>query len=203
MADVPALSDAQAEKQLIRQMFRRLRDSLDAEAREKRDTALFLQLSRMPIYRAARTVLLYASIGSEADTWHMIDDCLARGVRTVLPRVDKEAGKLVLYQIADRAALRPGQFGIPEPEDDDSKRVSPAGLDLALVPALAFDRSGARVGYGKGFYDRLLAECPAVAAGLCFSEQLAGKIPCEPHDRRVQILVTEKGIIDCHGHEKD
>ncbi len=203
MDDISALADARAEKQRIRQAFRRLRDSMGEEARAAGDTALILQLSRMPLYREARTVLLYASIGSEAGTWHIIDDCLRRGVRTVLPRVDKEAGKLVLYRIVDRAALRPGQFGIPEPEEDDTSRVSPEALDFALIPALAFDRSGARVGYGKGFYDRLLAECPAVTAGLCFSEQLAGKIPCEPHDRRVQILVTEKGVIDCHGHKKD
>lgn len=197
------VSGAQAAKQLIRLRHRQIRDGIATALREEKNRALNRYAALLPAYLQSRTVLLYASFGSEVNTWPLIDDCLARGVRTVLPRVDKKEGKLVLYQIPDGEALRPGQFGIAEPESRADMLVLPAEIDFVFVPGLAFDRSGARVGYGRGFYDRLLAGCRAVSAGLCYREQLAHGIPCEPHDRRVQIIITDEGVIDCHGHEKD
>lgn len=203
MPDFPACWDAQAEKQRLRKSFRLIRDGIGDDVRAAANQAIYEQISGMESYRQARTILLYASFGSEVDTRHLIADCLSRNVRTVLPRVDKKEGKLVLYRILNGSELRPGQFGIPEPVEDDGSLVEPADIDFALIPGVAFDRTGTRIGFGKGFYDRLLAGCPAVTAGLCFSVQLSENIPCEPHDRRVQLIVTEKGVIDCHGHEKD
>jgi 5-formyltetrahydrofolate cyclo-ligase len=203
MPDFPACSHAQAEKEHLRTSFRLVRDGIGDDVRAAANQAIYEQISGMESYRQARTILLYASFGSEVDTRNLIADCLSKNVRTVLPRVDKKEGKLVLYRILNGSELRPGQFGIPEPVEDNVRLVEPADIDLALIPGVAFDRTGARIGYGKGFYDRLLAGCTAPTAGVCFSVQLSERIPCEPHDRRVQIIVTEKGVIDCHGHEKD
>ncbi|HSW62219.1 MAG TPA: 5-formyltetrahydrofolate cyclo-ligase [Dissulfurispiraceae bacterium] len=203
MSDNSVVSTAQTAKQLIRLHYRKVRDGIAPTGREEKNRALHRSASLLPAYLQSRTVLLYASFGSEVNTWPLIDDCLARDVRTVLPRVDKKEGKLVLYRILRRADLQPGSFGIAEPQSRPEMLVLPAEIDFAFVPGVAFDRTGARIGYGKGFYDRLLADCRAFSAGLCYREQLAENIPCGPHDRRVQIIVTDEGVIDCHGHEKD
>jgi 5-formyltetrahydrofolate cyclo-ligase len=133
----------------------------------------------------------------------LIDNCLKRQVRTVLPRVDKKEGKLLLYRIISTAELVSGPFGIPEPDGTEKMPLLPSEMDFVVVPGVAFDAAGSRIGYGKGYYDRLLAGLNVPTAGLCFEEQLVEHIPCEPHDRRVTMIITEKRIIHCHGYQKN
>lgn len=161
------------------------------------------RLEGTSLWNAAGTVLFYASIRSEVDTKILIDRCLQRAVRTVLPRVDKKAAKLILYQILSRDDLKPGAFGVPEPACTEQAPVPPAEIDCAIIPGVAFDATGARLGYGKGYYDRLLADMKTPAVGLCYEHQLVGHIPCEPHDRRVAMIITEKRIIYCDGYQKN
>lgn len=179
------------------------RDRVSPELRQQMSRQITASLCEIPFWSAASSILLYASVRGEVDTRGLITDSLKRPGSVVLPRVDKNAAKLLLYRILSWNDLVPGAFGIPEPLDGPCTLISPDKVDYAVIPGIAFDVTGARIGYGKGYYDRLLAELNAPTAGLCFEHQLVGHIPCEPHDRRVRMIITEKRIIHCDGYQKD
>lgn len=115
--------------------------------------------------------------------------------RWVLPRID---GETMRFHFADPARLSAGSFGIPEPPADSP--VCPVGeIDLFLCPGMAFSIQGVRLGRGKGYYDRALAEASpdATKVGVCFSEQFMAELPSEPHDIPMDFLATPIGISSC------
>ncbi|HMK42732.1 MAG TPA: 5-formyltetrahydrofolate cyclo-ligase [Dissulfurispiraceae bacterium] len=195
--------DILKQKAELRAHMRGLRDSISPEKRHEKSSAIARLLVLLPAYREAASILLYASFGAEAETWQLIQDSFAMGKRVALPRVDKAQKKLLVYQIQDVADLVPGSFGIREPSPAVNVPLMPEEIDLVLVPGIAFDVTGLRIGFGGGFYDRLLAEFAAPSAGLCYEEQIVAHIPREAHDHNVQYLVTDKRIINCHGYKKD
>lgn len=142
------------------------------------------------------TAALFGGLRSEPD---LVTDILpwlrARGWRAVLFRCAGE--NLVPHRVDDSADLRRGPLGVWEPVAERCAEMPPSELDVILVPGLAFSRQdGARLGRGGGFYDRLLArpDISALRLGVAFEAQMLEAIPCEPHDRRVQALVTEAGF---------
>lgn len=151
----------------------------------------FLAISRLlqhPQLKAARTVMLYYSLPDEVDT-HTLADTLLLGQRTiVLPQVTGE-GTMQLRRYTGPASLAPGAYGIMEPTG--SVFADYASVDLAIVPGIAFDREGRRLGRGKGFYDRFLPLIPgAYKIGLCFPFQIADCIPTDSHDIRMDEVVS-------------
>jgi len=115
------------------------------------------------------------------------------GKRVAMPRV--EGDDLKFHWVTCREELAPGKFGIPEPR----ATAPPAGFsfDLILVPGMAFDHKGGRLGRGRGYYDRFLAAANGLLAGVCFDDQLVSEVPCEPHDARVDAVVTPSEIVLC------
>lgn len=147
---------------------------------------------------AARCVSVFVSRGSEADTSELIDRLLKAKKRLAIPRVAGEHD-LDLHEVDDfPVGFAAGSFGILEPDPQVyPHRVDPADLDVIFVPGLAFDRRGYRLGYGRGFYDKLLLAAPkALKIGLGFSFQVAKAIPEEPHDIQLDLLVTDEETID-------
>ena len=146
-------------------------------------------------YRSAATVLWYVSMPSEVATIPGIEATLADGKRVAVPWCDGD--DLGLWRLEAVAELEPGTWGIPEPpparRGEAARRVAPEAVDFVVVPGLAFDRRGRRLGHGKGYYDRLLARCPAVRAGLCFDAQVFPAVPAGPHDAVMDWIVTERG----------
>lgn len=193
----------QEEKAHLRRTMLLERDRLSPDLRRQMSRQITASLCTMTFWSAASSILLYASVRGEVDTHGLITDSLKRPASVILPRVDKNAAKLLLYRILSWNDLAPGPFGIPEPRDGQCTLISPDTIDCAVIPGIVFDMTGARIGYGKGYYDRLLAELNAPTAGLCFEHQLVGHIPCESHDRRVHMIITEKRIIYCDGYQKD
>ncbi len=180
-------------KREIRAAVLKKRGSAEAGEKAEKDSAIKARLLGMDIFKAAGTVLLYASFKSEAGTLSLIDEQLKAGVRVLLPRVEGE--KLGLYEITDMARdLRPGMMGIPEPAGSVRRAdVNEAGI--IIVPGVVFDMGGGRLGYGRGYYDRLLAlrrrAIPLIA--LAYEEQIWGEpLPLEPHDIKMDCVVTEK-----------
>ena len=142
-------------------------------------------LSALPPYRSAATVLWYVSMPSELATGRAIEAALAEGKRVAVPWCDGD--DLGLWRLESMDELEPGTWGIPEPPParrrEPERRISPEALDLVVVPGLAFDRRGRRLGHGKGYYDRLLARSPAVRAGLCYGAQVFPEVPAGPSRR--------------------
>ncbi len=146
-------------------------------------------------YRSAEAVLWYVSMPSELATAPAIEAALAEGKRVAVPWCDGE--NLGLWRLESVRELEPGTWGIPEPpparRGEPERRIAPGAIELVVVPGLAFDRSGRRLGHGKGYYDRLLARSPAVRAGLCYDAQVFPEVPAGPRDAVMDWLVTERG----------
>jgi 5-formyltetrahydrofolate cyclo-ligase len=130
----------------------------------------------------------------------------------VLPRVDKQNNELKIYEIKDTEELVKGYFGIPEPNVSadisanisESRRMNVEHMDLILVPGVAFDEQCNRLGYGKGFYDKLLSRVRGQGSSvkcliaLAYEEQIVGSIPSESHDIKMDKIITDKRIIECY-----
>lgn len=157
------------------------RDSLSAEA--------CWRLLDLPFVTGVRTVLAYGATPEEIDPIAAVREFRARGVRIAYPRIDAP-GLLTLHEVGSEFELTTGLLGLREPLPE-APLVSPHEIDLVIVPGVAFDAHGGRVGYGGGFYDRLLARMPhARTVGLCFDAQLVSATPTEPHDRILDAVVT-------------
>lgn len=186
------------EKQRLRDQVRKLRRQVDAEHLSQR---ILETLQSLDCWRRAQVVLLYVGVRDEVRTLNLLESLLKEGRRVALPWCD--GPRLELCEVRSLEDLSPGAFGIPEPDAalrlQEQRRVLPVEIELAVVPGLAFDRQGGRIGYGRGFYDGLLLrlprKCPRV--GLAFSCQLVECVPCEPHDERLDLIVTEDGIVPC------
>src|SRR6185503_13252460 len=173
------------------------RDALPAAERERIAAALTGQLVALPQYSAARTVLATMSIGSEWSTAEFLARASADGKVVVLPRVSPPPRRLELYAIGDlQRDLVPGVWDIPEPDPARCERVAFDTVDFALVPALAVDRDGYRLGYGAGYFDGLLAG--RKARSFCVTALPAAfivdRLPNEPHDVPVDLVLDERGI---------
>jgi len=170
-----------------------LRDALDD--RERRSAAICGLVVASPSYAAARAIHCYLPMRSEVDTRPLIADALARGKQVAVPIFVPKAAELAHTWIESlaAAALTPGAFGTLNPRD--LRLAAPGDWDLAIVPLLAFDRRGYRLGYGKGYYDRLLAASPVTTIGVGFADQETDALPAEAHDIALDWVITEREVI--------
>lgn len=170
---------------------------MDPAVRARLSAAALARVVSLRAFRQARVALAYASFGSELDTRALLRRVLEDGRTLVLPRVERAARRLALHQVRDLDRdLQPGTWGIPEPAPDRCRPVLPAEIDFVLVPGVAFDHHGGRVGHGGGYYDRLLAAWPPPLPPLvvaAFELQVVPVVPVLPTDRRVDLVVTESG----------
>lgn len=166
--------------------MRQLNRALDSRQRLRASAAIFSAVERLPEFRAARTVAVFAALPDEPAT----DEVLARWAstrRVVLPRVEGDAMR---FYACCPDALVFGAFGILEPQGE---RPCPAGeIDLVVCPGVAFTADGRRLGRGRGYYDRYLGD-PAFRGfrvGVCYAHQLVDDLPVEPHDVRMDRVIT-------------
>jgi 5-formyltetrahydrofolate cyclo-ligase len=171
------------------------RDALQLQEREAMSAAIVSRLLRIPELSEASVVMAFWSFGSEVDMAPLIDRLHEGGKMVALPRVEGADVVPIAYRPGD--AVRSTGFGASEPVE--GRELDEAELELVVVPGVAFDRSGGRVGYGGGFYDRLIARLrvgvPTI--GVAFSLQLVPEVPAGGMDRRIDAIVTERGVIRC------
>jgi 5-formyltetrahydrofolate cyclo-ligase len=187
------------EKQLLREEICRQRDRLNRFEIVQKSTAITEKLYRLPVYRASYTVMYFLSFRSEVDTRAMIMAALAEGKRVLVPKALPRTRELLPSQLTDwERDLAPGAYGIPEPREEALIPVDPAAVELLVVPGVAFDEQGNRLGYGGGYYDRffkrIAPETPLVA--LAFELQIVDSVPVQPWDRPVDLIVTERRLIE-------
>lgn len=152
---------------------------------------------RLPDFNKAKCILLYASIRGEVHTDFIIQSALSLGKKVAMPVTKKESHTIELYSVSSMEELKMGAFGIPEPQAMPEKRVEPSEIDLAVVPGVCFDRRGYRIGYGMGYYDKLLRQVPGTKIGLAYSFQIVDKVPEEIHDVAMDAVLTESELICC------
>jgi 5-formyltetrahydrofolate cyclo-ligase len=171
------------------------RSALPPEAIEEKSQAITGRL--LALVDGAGTVMVYVSKPPEVETAGLIDALLSAGKQVVVPIIEREGRTLRLSYLTDRSVLVESTFHVPEPIGNEVP-ASPADLDLNVVPVVGFDRSGGRIGYGAGYYDRFLSRAPRVpVVGIAFSCQEVQSVPCEAFDRRMDLVVTEDGVITC------
>ncbi len=187
------MEEVTASKREVRKRLLALRKALP----EKREKSW--EISRLLLgseaYRSASRLLLYLSTSQEADTFGILRQALKDQKEVYAPVCSEREGEMTFYRVRDPSALIIGKYGILEPKPFE---LLPEGRELpstlCVVPGVAFGRDGARMGYGKGYYDRFLVKRQVTAIGLCYHRLLFSRLPCEPHDRRMQAVITEKGI---------
>ncbi len=178
------------EKNKLRARIREELKKMPPERRAAASVEACARLTQQEIWQKAQSVLFYAPLPGELDLWPLLMNALAAGKTVSLPRFDAEQKGYMACHIRNAAKdLREGEFGIREP-GESCERISLNRLDLILVPGIAFDLNGYRLGRGKGYYDRLLAEASGPTCGVAFDEQIVSQIPTEPHDVRLNCILT-------------
>ena len=185
------MTEAEQKKILRAQIRARMTEFPEAYLEES-DREIEKQVLRLPEWNRAERLFVYCSVGREVQTMGLIRAALAAGKTVALPKCEGK-GRMTAYCIKDLKDLVPGVFGIPEPAAGESLEAEAA--DTAIVPALAFDRRGFRLGQGGGYYDRWLAKFSGVSIGLCREALLQDSVPAEGHDLAAAIVVTERQIL--------
>ena len=187
------------EKARIRRVVLGVRDAIAPETRAAKNSLTKERLLALPRFLHARVIFFFASFRSEVSTGPLMEESLKRGKRVVVPRVDRDSKSLKLYEITALSELVPGYMGIPEPEVSEERRRDINDADLVIMPGAAFDTHGNRLGYGGGYYDRLLSglvkNIPLIA--IAYEEQIIESVPVGPHDIRVHVIVTDSRTIEC------
>lgn len=191
----------QAMKQAIRQRIIAARQQMAEQERARLSCAIAARIASLDAYRTASTVLAYLNFGAEFAAEGLVQQALQEGKRVLLPKVNRATNELDVYRVADlQHDVAPGLWDIREPLAERCTRIDALeAVDFILLPGVAFGRDGARLGYGGGFYDKLLARLkhdPVLAAGA-YAMQIVEGIPQEATDRKVEWLVTENETIHC------
>ncbi len=183
------------EKQVTRQQLLSRRKQLTETTCLESSRQIQQRMIESDLFSSATTLALYSPVNNEVRTRLLHDCAVEQGKQVCYPRVVGES--LQFVAIDSLELLQPGSFRVAEPVSGDALDVGM--IDLLVVPGVAFDREGFRLGYGKGFYDRELSRVATatVSVGLCFDFQLCDRLPVEAHDQRLDYLVTETQFIPC------
>ncbi len=188
--------DVAPAKQALREQLRAARDDLQIDRRAAAVAAATLVAALEPVAKA-KMVGLYASMGSELDTEPLAATLLSRGVALAFPRVITGQRQLVFHRARDLSELKPAAFGIPEPEAT-APVVAVPNIDVFVIPGLAFDPTGNRLGWGKGHYDStLIAHHRAQRVGFAFADQIVKSVPHDHNDSPMNYVVTPERVYVC------
>ena len=190
------------QKTTIRKEILEKRKSQDPKIRVVQSRSIMRALLSHKEFQNADRILIYLSKDEEVGTDNLLGRALELGKRVCVPVVDQKTDELQISELpGPEIDFRMGAFGVREPAEEDLNFVSPDQIDLVIIPGLAFDRRGGRIGYGKGYYDRLLkrlgSQIPRIA--LAFDFQVLDTVPQEENDILVDAIITEKSTMSCSG----
>lgn len=176
------------------------RGKLGKEDHKTNSDKIIQKIYDSPFYKNASTIMTFISFGDEVDTHEFIKTSIKNGKKIVVPITVPEKKELKLSQVKDFSELEIGHYNILTPKEEFLRFVDPKDVDLIIVPGVAFDREGYRIGYGGGYYDRFLSSkvkenVPKIS--IAFSLQIIDKVPREHFDIPVDYIYTEKEIINC------
>ena len=176
------------EKNKLRAQIKALKASFTAEQRATASKAALKKLEQQPFFKQAQTVLLYWSLPEEVETQAFAEKWAMEKI-ILLPAMVED--KIQARLFTSKEDMETGAFGIVQPIGE----AFTGKIDLTIIPGIAFDQKGNRLGRGKGFYDRFLADFPGLKCGLCWDFQLLEHIPHETFDVKMDVIVTEKEVI--------
>jgi 5-formyltetrahydrofolate cyclo-ligase len=192
------MDEAKALKEQIRKDMAKVINGFTEKQRLAKTSSIENKLFDFANFMEARIVLLYVEGENEVRTLNILKRSLAVNKILVLPAFEIERFKTSIYKIDHLVKdLQPGPRGVAQPNPARCKQVPVQKIDIAIIPGLAFDEKGGRIGSGRGYYDRLIPELPATTrkVALAFEEQVVPQVPSESHDKHVDIIITDKRII--------
>ena len=182
-------------KKQMRAEAKASRLSMDAYVKSSYDKKICNKLLNLWAVRETETFLCYVSTDIEVDTREFINTLLSLGKRVAVPRCEGGPSEMNFYYINSLDDLSPGSFGVLEPESNNETILTESENTICIVPAFMFDKSGYRLGYGKGYYDRYLSKYKGSTIGICYSQNIKDELFHGKYDRTVDMIVTEKQII--------
>ena len=185
------VTDIRPLKLELRAKYRGIREGLTEDEKNELDTAIARQVRRLWQYQRNHTLLTYVSTPIEVDTRRIIAQALEDGKKVAVPRCVPGTRKMEFYYIHSLEELKPGMFGVLEPDHETAELFTDYDHGLCLVPAFSYDWNGFRLGYGKGYYDRFLSQFNGNIVGICYSSCVQRTLPHGKYDRPVELLVTE------------
>ncbi len=188
----------------IREIVLKKRNNINLTEKKLKETVIRKKLFSLPNIKKTKNILFYVSFRSEVDTLQCIKHAFKLKKHVILPRVEVKKRELRLYEIKELSELHSGYMGIQEPAVKKSREKLLKDIDLAIIPGAGFDSKGNRLGYGFGYYDKLLSKSGGhiTTIALAFEEQIVLKLPKEIHDVKIDKIITEKRVIDCTGRER-
>ncbi|MBS3757887.1 MAG: 5-formyltetrahydrofolate cyclo-ligase [Desulfobacterales bacterium] len=192
------MEDVKDKKYELRKLIEKKLDTLSREEIQKKLKAIEAQLFEFANFIEAEVSLLYISQQHEVATGHIIRRCMDSAKNIILPVFDNSNGGAKFYKIQDvDADLKKGAGNVLEPNPERCKPVSMENIDIAIIPGVAFDEKGGRLGTGAGRYDRIIPKLPVTArkVAFAFEDQITQMVPMEAHDKFVDIIITEERII--------
>lgn len=175
-----------------------LRNSMLAAELDSLSTKIAQRLCGLPEVEEAKTISIYVHTGSEVRTMNILKWCLARGKRVIVPVTDRSNRRLIFSEVKNpEKELGPGTFGILEPKSEFLRPIPLEEAQVVLVPGVAWDRRGYRIGYGGGFYDRAINSLrrDPIKIGLSYEFQIVHRIPTTSYDRPVEKVATENRML--------
>ena len=192
------MEDVQEKKQEIRNIIRTQINSIPLKSINEKSSAIENRLFEFANFVESRIVLLYVNSSIQVKTESIIKKCYGLDKIVVLPAFDSSNFSMELYKVdnPDKTLIQ-GSRGIAEPDRDINKIVPIDCIDIAIIPCLALDEKGGRIGSGEGYYDRIIPQLPITTrkVGLAFESQIIQQIPMESHDKHIDIIITEKRVI--------
>lgn len=189
------------DKKALRKELLIKRENLTEKEILKKSNLITNSIYNSKVYRDAKTIMTYISFKNEVYTHNIIKKSIIENKKIVVPITIPETKELKISQVLDFNELEIGYYNILTPKKEFLRYIDPKDIDLVLVPGVAFDKNGYRIGYGGGYYDRFLDKLrkDAIKIGLAFDLQLIDKVPKDNYDKPVDIIITENEIINCSG----
>jgi 5-formyltetrahydrofolate cyclo-ligase len=192
------MDEIKEKKQEIRNLVSTRLKQLSEGERSERNRNIEDRLFNLANFVEAKISLLYIHQGDEVSTREIIERCFKYSKIVVLPTFDPVKLKMKLLKVDNlKEDLKPGPRGIPEPDENRCKMVPLEFIDIAVIPGVAFDEKGGRIGNGEGYYDRLIPRLPITTrkVALALESQIFPQVPMESHDRYMDIIITENRVI--------
>lgn len=192
-------------KNFLRKRMRKIRRQMSADESRERSRLICERVEEFIYKKKLKSIMVFVSMKNEVNTRSLIDRLIDQNKIVLAPVMDDVTKELLPYRLTDHEnELIRNDYGIYEPHPKVCEPFPAEQIELVLVPGLAFDRDGYRIGYGGGYYDRFLKKCPqGFWMGVAYENQLIGYIPHEEWDVPVDMISTEKRLIDCQNSETD
>ncbi len=192
------MEEIKERKRELRDKIRKMLGELSDKERQAKTEKIEEQLFGFANFMESKVSLLYADSTSGLDPREILKRCLDQHKIVVLPAFDKEKFRMELMKVDSLDAdMKRKSRGFPEPDERRCKKVPVDRLDIAIIPGLAFDEKGSRIGSGEGYYDRFIPQLSATTrkVALAFEEQIVQQVPMQSHDKHVDIVITDERII--------